>query len=107
MGKMRMCDGGLCALADTGLGRGRELDHQAIADPEIRPVIERLMREEAAPTIDVAPGQDLAAYANALLDRFANPALDHRLIQIAMDGSQTIPQRWQIGRASCRARVCQ
>src|SRR3546814_4271728 len=52
------------------------------------------MREEAAPTIDVAPGQDLAAYANALLDRFANPALDHRLIQIAMDGSQKIPQRW-------------
>src|SRR3546814_15154337 len=52
------------------------------------------MREEAAPTIDVAPGQDLAAYANALLDRFANPALDHRLIQIAMDGSQQIPQRW-------------
>src|SRR3546814_18797450 len=52
------------------------------------------MLGEAAPTIDVAPGQDLAAYANALLDRFANPALDHRLIQIAMDGSQKIPQRW-------------
>jgi len=29
-----------------------------------------------------------------LLDRFANPALNHRLIQIAMDGSQKIPQRW-------------
>src|SRR3546814_3464986 len=52
------------------------------------------MLGEAAPTIDVAPGQDLAAYANALLDRFANPALDHRLIQIAMDGSQKIPQLW-------------
>ena len=52
------------------------------------------MREEAAPTIDAAPGQDLAAYADALLARFANPALHHRLIQIAMDGSQKIPQRW-------------
>ncbi|WP_443028672.1 hypothetical protein [Sphingopyxis sp. Root214] len=29
-----------------------------------------------------------------MLDRFANPALNHRLIQIAMDGSQKIPQRW-------------
>ncbi len=29
-----------------------------------------------------------------MLDRFANPALRHRLIQIAMDGSQKIPQRW-------------
>src|SRR3546814_12489799 len=89
-----MLNGAHSALAYIGLGRGHAFVHQAIADPEIRPVIERLMLGEAAPTIDVAPGQDLAAYANALLDRFANPALDHRLIQIAMDGSQKIPQRW-------------
>lgn len=92
--KLRMLNGAHSALAYIGLGRGHEFVHQAIADPEIRPVIERLMRDEAAPTIDAAPGQDLAAYADALLDRFANPALHHRLIQIAMDGSQKIPQRW-------------
>jgi fructuronate reductase len=28
------------------------------------------------------------------LARFGNDALDHRLSQIAMDGSQKIPQRW-------------
>ena len=92
--KLRMLNGAHSALAYIGLGKGHEFVHQAIADPEIRPVIERLMRKEAAPTIDAAPGQDLAAYADALLDRFANPALNHRLIQIAMDGSQKIPQRW-------------
>jgi len=47
-----------------------------------------------APTIAAAPGQDLPAYARSLVARFANPALGHRLIQIAMDGSQKIPQRW-------------
>jgi fructuronate reductase len=36
----------------------------------------------------------LNQYADALLSRFANSALPHRLIQIAMDGSQKIPQRW-------------
>jgi fructuronate reductase len=41
-----------------------------------------------------APGQNLTAYADALIARFANPALEHRLIQIAMDDSQKIPQRW-------------
>lgn len=92
--KLRMLNGAHSALAYIGLGKGHDFVHQAIADPAIRPVIERLMREEAAPTIDAAPGQDLAAYADALLDRFANPALNHRLIQIAMDGSQKIPQRW-------------
>ncbi|WP_411339945.1 mannitol dehydrogenase family protein [Sphingopyxis sp. J-6] len=92
--KLRLLNGAHSALAYIGLGRGHIFVHQAIADPDIRPVIERLMREEAAPTIAAAPGQDLAAYADALLGRFANPALDHRLAQIAMDGSQKIPQRW-------------
>ena len=92
--KLRMLNGAHSALAYIGLGKGHEFVHQAIADPAIRVVIERLMRAEAAPTIDAAPGQDLSAYADALLDRFSNPALHHRLIQIAMDGSQKIPQRW-------------
>lgn len=92
--KLRMLNGAHSALAYIGLGRGYEFVHQAVADRDIRPVIERLMRDEAAPTIAAAPGQDLAAYAGALLDRFANPALHHRLAQIAMDGSQKIPQRW-------------
>lgn len=92
--KLRMLNGAHSALAYIGLGRGHDFVHQAVADPEIRPFIERLMLGEAAPTIAAAPGQDLKAYAGALLDRFANPSLDHRLIQIATDGSQKIPQRW-------------
>lgn len=92
--KLRMLNGAHSALAYIGLGRGHGFVHEAIADPDIRPLIERLMHEEAAPTIVAAPGQDLAAYADALLDRFANPALKHRLSQIAMDGSQKLPQRW-------------
>jgi len=92
--KLRMLNGAHSALAYIGLERGHDYVHQAIAHPDIRSVIERLIRHEAAPTIAAAPGQDLSAYADALLDRFANPALHHRLIQIAMDGSQKIPQRW-------------
>jgi fructuronate reductase len=36
---------------------------------------------------------DLESYRDALLARFANPALQHRTWQIAMDGSQKLPQR--------------
>ena len=92
--KLRMLNGAHSALAYIGLRQGHTFVHQAIGDPAIRPLIERLMREEAAPTILTAPGQDLEQYASALLERFANPALKHRLSQIAMDGSQKIPQRW-------------
>lgn len=92
--KLRMLNGAHSALAYLGLEHGHAFVHQAVGDPAIRPLIERLMHEEAQPTIQAAPGQDLQAYADALLARFANPALQHRLIQIAMDGSQKIPQRW-------------
>jgi len=92
--KLRMLNGAHSALAYIGLAHGHSFVHEAIADPAIRLLIERLMRDEAMPSLKAAPGQDLGRYADDLIARFANPALQHRLIQIAMDGSQKIPQRW-------------
>jgi fructuronate reductase len=92
--KLRMLNGAHSALAYLGLQRGHEFVHQAIADPELAKLINKLMRDEAATSFPPAPAQDLPAYADALIERFKNPALKHRLIQIAMDGSQKIPQRW-------------
>jgi fructuronate reductase len=51
------------------------------------------MREEIVPTLAPPPGVDLRAYCSDLLTRFRNPALPHRTQQIAMDGSQKLPQR--------------
>ena len=101
--KLRMLNGAHSALAYLGLAKGYRYVHEAIADPELRALVEDLMRHEAAPTIAPAPGQDLAAYADALVRRFADPALNHRLAQIAMDGSQKIPQRWLATLASREA----
>ena len=53
----------------------------------------RLMAEEVTPTLSVPAGVDIAAYQEALVKRFGNPALPHRTQQIAMDGSQKLPQR--------------
>ncbi len=92
--KLRMLNGAHSALAYLGLERGHTFVHEAVADPDVRPLVERIMRQEAAASFTPAPEQDLDAYADSLLQRFADPALNHRLIQIAMDGSQKIPQRW-------------
>lgn len=92
--KLRMLNGAHSALAYIGLQKGHEYVHQAIADPDILALVHTLMRDEAANSLQPASGQNLASYADALIARFANPALNHRLIQIAMDGSQKIPQRW-------------
>lgn len=92
--KLRMLNGAHSALAYLGLSKGLKLVSEAIADSHIAPLVDQLMRHEAASSFEPGPGQDLSAYADDLLQRFANPALPHRLAQIAMDGSQKIPQRW-------------
>lgn len=92
--KLRMLNGAHSALAYLGLKQGYEFVHQAIADPELADIVDRLMRQEAATSLTPVAGQDLDAYADDLIARFANPALNHKLAQIAMDGSQKIPQRW-------------
>lgn len=101
--KLRMLNGAHSALAYLGLERGHRFVHQAVGDPAIRPLIEALLRDEAAPTIAAAPDQDLREYSADLLERFENPALEHRLSQIAMDGSQKIPERWLSTLAESRA----
>lgn len=92
--KLRMLNGAHSALAYIGLSQGFQFVHEAVSAPAIRDLVEQLMRKEAAPTIVAAPGQDLSAYADSLLARFANPALEHRLRQIAIDGSQKVQPRW-------------
>ena len=47
----------------------------------------------AARTLDPVPGVDLDRYGEELRTRFANPAIAHETYQIAMDGTQKLPQR--------------
>ena len=94
MAKLRMLNGAHSLLAYCGLRRDHTFVHQAVGDPYLRELADRLMREEAIPTIPTASGMDLHDYADRLLARFDNPSLNHRLDQIAMDGTQKIPQRW-------------
>ena len=94
MGRSAIGDGGHSALAHLGLEQGREFVHEAIADSRLLSLIKSLMHQEAASTLTPSLHRTLHLYADAILKRFANAALPHRLDQIAIDGSQKIPQRW-------------
>jgi fructuronate reductase len=48
---------------------------------------------DAMPTLDLPSTIDVGAYKTSLLARYRNNALRHRTWQIAMDGSQKLPQR--------------
>jgi fructuronate reductase len=92
LAKLRMLNGSHSTIAYLGLFYGHETVDQAMNDPRVAGVVDALM-VEAAYSLPIIPGLDPEHYAEALKGRFRNAALQHRLSQIAMDGSQKLPQR--------------
>jgi fructuronate reductase len=91
--KLRLLNAPHSALAYLGSLMGIETVAQAMATPALAGFVERLMREAIVPNVAAPRGFDAAAYVSAILERFRNPAIQHRLSQIAWDGSQKIPVR--------------
>ncbi|MEW5561434.1 fructuronate reductase [Enterobacter asburiae] len=90
--KLRMLNGSHSFLAYLGYLAGYEHISDCMQDEDFRQAARQLMMQEQAPTLRIQ-GVDLQAYADSLITRFTNPALKHRTWQIAMDGSQKLPQR--------------
>ncbi|EOX8524929.1 mannitol dehydrogenase family protein [Salmonella bongori] len=90
--KLRMLNGSHSFLAYLGYLAGYQHINDCMGDENYRRAARALMLQEQAPTLKVK-GVDLARYADQLIERYSNPALRHRTWQIAMDGSQKLPQR--------------
>ena len=91
--KLRLLNGSHSTLAYLcALARHAHLA-DAMADPGIAGVVAHLMADDVTPTLAVPDGFDVSAYQRELIERFHNPALRHRTVQIAMDGTQKLPQR--------------
>jgi fructuronate reductase len=91
--KLRMLNGTHSSLAYLGFLAGHETIADTVADLPFARYVARLWTREIIPAVKPPPGESLAAYAEALIDRYRNPAIRHRTWQIAMDGSQKLPQR--------------
>jgi fructuronate reductase len=91
--KLRLLNGSHSTLAYLGYLAGYETVADTMADEAFARLIRGLMDEEVTSTLHMPPGADLESYKNALIERFKNPALKHHTWQIAMDGSQKLPQR--------------
>jgi fructuronate reductase len=90
--KLRLLNGAHSGLAYLGALAGHAYVHEAVADPAFEAFIDHL-HNEAAATLTPPKGLNVAAYRQDLKARFANEALMHKTHQIAMDGSQKLPQR--------------
>ena len=90
--KLRLLNASHSALAYLGYLAGHETIASTMTDVRFTALARQVM-DDAAPTLTMPDGTDIAAYGASLLQRFSNPALHHRTWQIAMDGSQKLPQR--------------
>lgn len=91
--KLRLLNGPHSSLAYLGGLAGLDTVADAMADPVLSRFVETLMREDIRPTVAPPPGLDLDRYIADILDRFRNPAIRHRLAQIAWDGTRKLPFR--------------
>ena len=91
--KLRMLNGTHSALAYLGFLAGFETIADTVADDDFKAFTKVLWTEEIIPTLTAPPGISLAEYAADLMLRYENPKVRHLTAQIAMDGSQKLPQR--------------
>ncbi|MDS7594118.1 mannitol dehydrogenase family protein [Agrobacterium tumefaciens] len=88
--KLRMLNGAHTAMAAAGQIAGLATVADAWREPTIRNFIDSYW-QAVGKTLD--PSVDGEAFAAGLRDRFGNPALQHKTMQIASDASQKLPQR--------------
>lgn len=90
--KLRMLNGSHSMLAYVGFHAGLPLVRDVMAHAELSALVHRHLKAAAA-TLSTLPGIDLATYRAELLERFSNPSIAHETFQIAMDGTEKLPQR--------------
>jgi fructuronate reductase len=91
--KLRALNGVHSALAYLGALAGCQTIAEAVRLPGMRAMLERFIAEDTAPSFAPPPGVSVVEYGQSVLERFANPVIEHRTLQVAMDGSQKLPQR--------------
>lgn len=91
--KLRLLNGAHSTMAYTGYLSGFDYISEVMEQPAFVNLVKTYMAREAGETVVAPAGFDIEAYKQELRERFSNKALKHRTWQIAMDGSQKLPQR--------------
>ncbi len=82
--KVRILNGAHTSLVPYALLSGLDTVGSCIADPAMNEHLRKCVFEEICPTLDL-PKDELLAYANSVMERFANPYIKHYLSAIALN----------------------
>lgn len=104
--KVRILNGAHTSFVPAAYLAGFDIVRDTVMDADFAAFIDKTLKEEVIPTINL-PKEELYAFAGEVLQRFANPYIDHKLLAICLNSvskwktrilptvldNQTTPQR--------------
>ena len=82
--KVRVLNGTHTAMALISYLCGADTVAEAMSDPLLRQFIDRVCYDELAPAVPLPP-EDTRRFADEVMERFENPFLNHRLLDISLN----------------------
>ena len=84
--KVRILNGAHTSMVLAAHLAGKEIVRECMEDSVIRGFLHKALFDEIIPTLDL-PEKELTDFAASVLDRFNNPYIDHRLLDIALNST--------------------
>ena len=82
--KVRILNGAHTSFVPAAYLAGFDIVRDAVEDADFAAFIVKTLHKEVMPTIDL-PAEQLHAFAQSVLERFANPFIDHKLLAICLN----------------------
>lgn len=92
MMKIRILNGGHATIAYPGGLMDVEFVHEAMSNPLIRGLLDKVERNEIIPYIPPVPDTDLGDYYQLIIERFSNPEVADTERRLCFDGSNRQPK---------------
>lgn len=89
--KLRLLNAGHSAIAYLCALAGITYVDEALATPAIRSFVERLLLDEAVPTLTPIPGHPREDYVRTVVGRFANSGVRDQIARLCIDGTAKFP----------------
>ncbi|MDL2271711.1 tagaturonate reductase [Desulfovibrio sp. OttesenSCG-928-I05] len=90
--KVRILNGGHTSMVLAGYLAGHDTVLDCMQDATFREYLRRLLFDEVIPTLDL-PREDLEDFARSVIDRFDNPYIRHRLLDISLNSCSKFAAR--------------
>jgi tagaturonate reductase len=91
--KLRILNGSHTIAIFKGILKGLDTVLQCMEDEEMGAFFKKVIHEEIIPSIPNANANELRQYGNEILDRFRNPFLEHKLINISLQATYKMRMR--------------